>query len=366
MPGLVASIHTQIPFLNKPNDFNIQDRTILHTNFPLESIEVNYQPLNRIWSTGDELHFSYTENNLAFIFLSDSLYPFNYEFRLTNVDRDWIKLNEDKSATYSNLSPGEYTFKVKVPGNNQLDEAVLSVPIIISSPPWEAASFKFLIALFLTAVLYSLNRYRNYYHSKVEKLRLDIARDLHDDVSSTLSSISFFAHAIVSDELSNKHSQRFLNLISESSQEAKEKISDFIWVIHPQDDDWETLLLKCKRYASDILESRGIDHHFVVEGKPPATLKLPVKKNTWLIFRELITNIARHANPESVIIRFTVKNNEIKLTVNDNGNGFEPEAELTQGHGLKNIMTRVETLKGKVLLDSKSGMGTNWELQLPI
>lgn len=227
---------------------------------------------------------------------------------------------------------------------------------------WEQYGLIFVTICFI----YILFCIRRYYKTRIELLRLRIARDIHDDISSTLNSISFFADAIESKELNKTDRKRFSKLISDSSREAKEKISDIIWVIHPQNDDWENLLLKCKRYASDVLECKGVSHQFFVDGCPPSKLSIQLKKNTWLIFRELITNIAKHANPNHVEIRFQVVNRSINLIINDDGRGFDPGAKVKEGYGLNNIKSRVESLKGRVFLDSNYESGTHWNLQLPI
>jgi signal transduction histidine kinase len=226
--------------------------------------------------------------------------------------------------------------------------------------------FQYSVFLLVAGLIYGLYSLRRYYITDRELLRLRIARDLHDDISSTLSSINFFADAIESKSLNKADSERFLKLISDSSREAKERISDIIWVIHPQDDDWDTLLLKCKRYASDILDCKNISHRFAVEGRPPVRLNLDLKKNTWFIFKELITNIAKHADPNLVEIRFTVEGGTIKLSVHDDGMGFDPNKQLNEGFGLRNIKGRVEGLKGDLFLDSRRNSGTHWKLRLPI
>ena len=199
-----------------------------------------------------------------------------------------------------------------------------------------------------------------------EKLRSDIAKDLHDDVCSTLNSINFFAEALEKKSLTDREGKRFLELISLSSNEAKERISDMIWIIHPRDDNWGSLFLKCKRYASDILDCRDIQCTFTIKGTPPATVGLTVKKHTWLIFKELIINIAMHANASRVEIIFTIENDQIVLSVSDNGEGFNPGELSDPGYGLINIKSRVDTLRGKLNLSAAPQRGTHWLMQIPV
>lgn len=220
--------------------------------------------------------------------------------------------------------------------------------------------------LFLAGFLSALYYGRKQLAAAKEKLRTNIAKDLHDDVSSTLNSIHFFAEALEKRTLTQSERNRFLELISRSSNEVKEKISDIIWVIHPQDDNWESLLLKCKRYASDLLDCRNIGCTFTIEGTPPAKVGLSVKKNTWLIFKELVTNAARHANANCVEIRFTIESRQILLSVSDDGEGFDPDTLADTGYGLMNIKSRIEALKGKINLNATPENGTHWQMQIPV
>ncbi|MEP5048235.1 MAG: histidine kinase, partial [Balneola sp.] len=93
-----------------------------------------------------------------------------------------------------------------------------------------------IIILLVLLSSYILYRYRLHFLLKEERTRNKIARDLHDDLSATLSSISFFSEAAKRED-SNEPS-RFLQRIDESAIEAKEKINDIIWAIDPENDDW--------------------------------------------------------------------------------------------------------------------------------
>ncbi|MEX0906149.1 MAG: two-component regulator propeller domain-containing protein [Balneolaceae bacterium] len=318
----------------------------------------------------ESLKFLHDQNNLSFEFsLLDYLSPAHnrFQYQLAGLDKEWISSEERNHASYTNLQPGNYTFRVKAKGPQGIfSDHILQIPVVISAPFWPPV-IKVSVLLTFFLFLYGFYRNRLLLHLKEERVRTSIARDLHDDVSSTLSSINFFAEAIEKRSLSDKEKKRFLELISKSSKEAKEKISDIIWVIHPQDDNWESLLLKCKRYASDVLDCRNIDYKFIIEGAPPVKVKLAVKKNTWLIFSELITNVARHANASYVEIKFTIDRNMIVLSVSDDGEGFDPEViGESVGYGLSNIKSRVEILKGKFNLDTDHKKGTRWQMQFPV
>jgi signal transduction histidine kinase len=201
---------------------------------------------------------------------------------------------------------------------------------------------------------------------KEQRIRDGIARDLHDELSSTLSSINFFADAIDSKKLQPDESNRFLSLIQKSSHEAKEKVSDIVWVIHSDNDDWENLLLRCKRFAADLLDSKQINYSFDVKGSFSGKPDISQRKNIWLIFREILTNIARHAEPDTVKIQFHNDAGILYIYIEDDGNGFDESKIHQNGNGVQNIKDRVKQLRGRFTLQSQPGEGTRWVIEVPV
>jgi signal transduction histidine kinase len=202
-------------------------------------------------------------------------------------------------------------------------------------------------------------RYRLYHLLKEEKTRNQIARDLHDDLSGTLSSISFFSEAAHRLNKDRGDSERFLNIITKSAVEAKEKINDIIWAIDPSKDDWPVFLKKCKRFAADVLDSSDIEYSFDMDDDFGFPVKLQFRQNLWLIYKECITNLSKHAEATRVEISLKEKKGHVFLSISDNGIGFDPESQKS-GNGINNIRYRTEQIQGTADLKSAPGEGTKW------
>ena len=176
--------------------------------------------------------------------------------------------------------------------------------------------------------------------------------------------ISNFAKAIAKNP-DNKTQKRFIGLIEKSADEAKEKISDIVWTINPIHDEWINFLTKCRRHASDILEAQGIEYSLEMDENIPGQLEMELRKNLWLIFKEIITNITKHAEAEYVLIRFKTHSNKLNITIRDKGKGFDMHS-IESGNGVQNIKKRVEAIKGKVSLESIEREGTSWNIEIPL
>lgn len=220
-----------------------------------------------------------------------------------------------------------------------------------------------ILFLLLTA-FYLLYRFRINALLKEERTRNRIAQDLHDDLSGTLSSISFFSEAAKRGKDVND-SGKYLERIEESASEAKEKINDIIWSIDPENDDWMSFLAKCRRYASEVFESQNIEYEINFDKDFSVNLNLEIKQDLWLIFKEMVNNLVRHSGASNSTITIKKEGKHFYLKVSDNGKGFSDQ-EIGSGNGIKNIKYRAERLGAVVKLESKPSIGTSWELRLPI
>ena len=222
-------------------------------------------------------------------------------------------------------------------------------------------------ALFSVVVISILlvNRYRIMNQSRreleLEKVRNHIARDLHDDIGSTLSSIN-----IMSQLAMNGNTKENLTKIALHSSQMMENMSDIVWSINPKNDTLDQVVLKMKEFAFEILEPKEITHTFQLDSNL-TYLKLDVekRKNLFLIFKEAINNAAKYSGGTNVLISLSTTHNKIQLSIHDNGKGFNEEL-VKRGNGLINMKERATSVGGVLLHSSQPGKGTYIELEIPI
>jgi two-component system, NarL family, sensor histidine kinase UhpB len=197
-------------------------------------------------------------------------------------------------------------------------------------------------------------------------MRNDIARDLHDEIGSTLTSIKILS------EVSGKNLQRdyaktssFLQKITEQSAAVQQGISDIVWAVKPENDKLENMVIRMREYAAQTLESKNV--HTVInidEDVLDKTLDMNQRRDFFLVFKEAINNIAKYAGATEVQVKLAKINNDLLLQVVDNGCGFDMEKQ-TSSSGLKNMRARAITLKGIFDIYSKPGKGTAVTLRIP-
>ncbi|WP_416866041.1 MAG: tetratricopeptide repeat protein [Imperialibacter sp.] len=229
-----------------------------------------------------------------------------------------------------------------------------------------------IIAVVLASVVLTgfllVNRYRVVALAKrtieMERMRNAIARDLHDDIGSTLSSINIMSQLALKEN--NGHAGQYFQSIHEHSSKIMESMSDIVWSINPNNDSLEQVLVKMKEFAAEILEPKGIAFLFQgIDEVKNIELASEKRKNVFLIFKEAINNAAKYSNASEIVIQVAGQNGNIIFSISDNGKGFDPE-KVKPGNGLKNMEVRAKNLFGELSRTSAVGSGTQISFEFPI
>jgi signal transduction histidine kinase len=200
-----------------------------------------------------------------------------------------------------------------------------------------------------------------------EEVRTRIARDLHDDLGSTLSSIRILSEFAQNETV--MHPEKVPNLldkIKNSTQKLQENLQDIVWTTQTKDNSFEGLLARMRLFGGEILEAKNIEYHFNID-KTLHNLKLSpnVQYDIFMIFKESIHNIVKYAKAKNVEVNFGIKNNLLTLTIQDDGVGFDCFQEK-EGNGLKNMPHRAAQIGGKMEIISTKGKGTNIAFMMPV
>jgi signal transduction histidine kinase len=195
---------------------------------------------------------------------------------------------------------------------------------------------------------------------EMEVLRQRIARDLHDEIGSSLGSIALIAQDIRVDDPQGRDDLAEIKTIADESVAAMRDITRLIQSDRYGSDDLATLL---RETAARLL--RSIPHSLTVEaGKTNRKLPVDRQRDLILMFKEALHNITRHAEATAVSIKLRQTHDALVLTVQDNGQGFDPAA-ATSGMGLTNLQRRAAKHGGNVHIDSAPAQGTTLTIILP-
>ena len=200
-----------------------------------------------------------------------------------------------------------------------------------------------------------------------EKVRGRIARDLHDDLGSTLSSINILSEFAKNEvQIHPEKIPNILQKINESSRKLQDNLQDIVWTTQNTDQKIDNLLMRMRLFGGEILEAKNIDYQIDIDKNvSEQPFNSDFQYDIFMIFKEAINNIVKYSNAQKVIVKFFIENSEINLSIADNGIGFETKTEKG-GNGLKNMKNRAEKLNGIIKISSLIEKGTMVELRVPV
>ena len=314
-------------------------------------------PLTTAIQKAKEINLSYDQNVFSFQFSSlDYNAPEmnQYAYRMEGFDRGWIKSGTRHYATYTNLDPGNYIFHVKATNSDgKWNDVETSIAIIIHPPFWGTWWFRGFLILLIAWSLYIVYRIRLKRLLEIERLRIKIASDLHDDIGSALTRISLESELLNSNSDPGEN-RAGLSRIGNMSREIISSMSDVVWSIDSRNDSVENLLNHMKDFAFSLFSLKNIQVVFEIEHLDPRKkLKVDIRQNIYLIFKEAMNNAVKYSNSKEIKIILKNEEKHFLMIIHD------PESTLSvqklTGHGLRNMQMRAERIGGKIEFINEDG-----------
>ncbi len=270
-----------------------------------------------------------------------------------------------------NQSPGSFRFEVRALNSQGIASGSPAyLTFSIAYPVWQRWWFLALLAIVIGLIIYLIYRYKVTRILELERVRTRIATDLHDDIGSSLSQIAILSEVA----RQRKDTTEPLDLIAQTSRETLDSMSDIVWAINPSKDSLHDLLQRMRRFASEVFDAQDVAASFDFPEDGTATaLGANVRREVYLMFKECVNNVAKHAAASNVEIRVRLAHNRLTVRVADDGRGFHVPAldehathEGFGGNGLVNLRRRALNLGGEIRIESSVGQGSVIEFEVPL
>jgi len=316
-----------------------------------------------LFSTPSSLRVSPGRHYLDFRFVGISLTSpekVRYRCRMEGVDNDWRDIGKNRDAAYNGLPPGDFVLNLQACDEDNLwspHGAKLSLTALPHF--WQTWWFKGLLGLFVVAALWGAHAIRAARVREIERLRLRIARDLHDEVGAGLGTIALLGELIEGD-----YGAKDGTKVRQLALQTIDALRDIIWFIDPTFDRLNDLVQRIELVAKTMLP--GLELQFLPVGQfDSCHLPLAFRRNLIPLVKESLRNITRHSKATRVEISVQRQKGSFQLQIVDNGIGFDA-ASPAPGSGLKNIRQRAAAMRGRVQVRSSPGAGTHLTLTAPI
>ena len=327
------------------------------------------------------LSFGYNENDITIFFSSQGYNSktFDQYYYSINNEIQFKPLRSGKLELY-NLNPGKYNIRLRIKNDQFIQDyhdANLELNIL---PAWYASLwFRIILALLLFYLFYWLfqnwkNRMLLHYKMEVEKKqaldeeRQRIARDMHDDLGSSLSALSLISSNLQNSlTIVDQNNKKDLTRIYSISERLNQNIREIIWTTNSSNDNLEALVLYLERLCYETREFTGrkIKVHRPIEIKN-IEISSVARKMIYLVCKEAIHNALKHTKGSINIKIEKLKIKTYSFVIEDEGPGFDIEnVNMKTGSGLHNFQHRVSCIpKAQVNISSSPSTYTIIELQV--
>ncbi len=291
--------------------------------------------------------------------------PLYFQLQLVDVDADWSKPQTDQQVRFAGLAPGDYRLLVRaVVGSSRIAGEPALLEFRIPPPFWRRAWFIALVALGVAGTLLAWHRVQLRQALALERVRSQIALDLHDELGADLTQVAILA------ELARRESSSTggdaLVKVAGLARDMRESLADIVWSVDPRRDKVGDLVVRLRQVGSQLVEAGGIEFALLVDSDR-AIEALPIapdeRRGLYLIVKESLHNAVKHAGARRIDVALRVHGSQLKASIQDDGRGFDSTAAYT-GHGLRGLQSRARSLGAQLSIRSEIGSGTSIVLAL--
>ncbi len=304
-----------------------------------------------------------------------------FRYQLDGVDRRLTIADAKRTAKYINLKPGEYKFHVIACNSDGVwNETGDTILLYLTPHYWQTDWFQALCVATILATVAGASRQftQRRMQRKLELLerqhalereRGRIAKDIHDDLGSSLTRIMLLGTRAEQDLAENKEITPHLQKIIASCGATIQAMDEIVWAVNPENDTLEGLVAYLSQYAERFFEDTPIRCRFELPIQSSAfALPAEVRHDLFLAIKEALNNVLKHSGASEVSVQVTAEGDVARIVIEDNGRGFDSNhsANGRVGNGLKNIQRRVDEHGGRLEVSTTPGKGTRLALIITV
>ncbi len=296
-----------------------------------------------------------------------------FKYRLIGYDETWRNAGDRRVAFYTNLRAGNYRFELMARTHHGVWSAA-PAPFAFTLAPhfYETWPFYGLCALGVFGLAGGVQAYRLRVQRRIlqisherslERERARISRDLHDDLGASLTGIALQLEAARN---RGRAESEQLGQLADEARALSHDLRELAWTTNPRCDNSASLAAFLGDVADRFCRAAGLHCRLDL---PTQNGDLPVparvRHELLMVLKESLTNISKHARAHKVVLGLSVNSGELRLTVTDDGRGFEING-VCAGSGLRNLRERTEQAGGSIKFESRPSAGTTVTVTIPM
>ncbi|MCE9595156.1 MAG: hypothetical protein K8S98_13300 [Planctomycetes bacterium] len=293
--------------------------------------------------------------------------PLLFQLRLAGVDSDWSKPQSERQVRFARLAPGDYRLLVRaVLGSSARAGEPAALSFSIPPPLWRSPWVVALGLALFASLLFAWHRLRLRQALALERVRSQIALDLHDELGADLTQVAILAE--VARRETPAAGGDALERVAGLARDMRESLADIVWSVDPRRDKVGDLAVRLRQVGNQLVESGGVEFALAVDSDraiDALAIAPDERRALYLIAKESLHNAVKHARAKKIDVALRVRGSRLDLAIRDDGRGFDPEHAHT-GHGLRSLRSRAASLGANLALRSELDRGTSIELAMTL
>jgi signal transduction histidine kinase len=325
----------------------------------------------------------------AFCFAAPERVRFRH--KLEGFESDWVESSGERRVRYGGLPNGSYRFRVTACNAAGVwNEAGTGFAFVIPAPAWRAWWALALYGATAAGAVAGTVRWVSYRRLRrhlaklaqeqaMQRERMRIAQDMHDEIGSKLTKISFISERAKGELQAGASVAGKLDAIADTSRDLLQSLDEIVWAVNPHNDTLEHLAAYLGQYVTEYLQNTAVECELhIPQDLPHQPLSAETRHNLFLAFEEVVNNALKHGHASHLRVAMASGHSRFEITVTDNGGGFDAAATERAaaagaanrtkrgGNGLWNVRQRLADVGGQCTISSRPGQGATVSLSVPL
>ncbi len=347
----------------------------------IEQIEVDRRPVSTLNGKSLAIPPSHGELDIRYTALDlRSPEKCRFKYRLSGMNSDWVDAGTQRTAHYDNVPPGTHHFQVLACNKDGVwNQSSAFVTLELQPHFWQTwwsrtlawgallglagGSARFVTQRKMQRKLELLER-----QHAIERERGRIAKDIHDDLGSSLTRIMLLGQRAQSDLAGRKEIGPHLNKIVNFSRSTIQAMDEIVWAVNPRNDSLDSLVNYLVEYTDNFFQDTNIRCRLQMPNTSPLALPTELRHDLFLAIKEALNNVLKHSTASEVRVEVLSNGSTVDVIIDDNGRGFDLENGHNgrQGNGLQNMRKRLDAVGGRMEIVTAPGHGTKLQFTVPV
>ncbi len=295
-----------------------------------------------------------------------------WKYQLEGVDNGWMDGGTPRVVIYSQLAAGSHRFRVIAANSAGVwNEKDATLAFFVAPFYWQTWWFRVAVVMAFTFGVAAVVRYVSFrrLHARLARLeqetalqrdRARIAQDLHDDLGASLTHIALLSELAQNDLAEPQQARRHIDDIFRTARTVTRSLDEIVWSVSPKNDALDRFVAHLSTYAPEFLRAAGVRARLdLPEDLPVLELPSEVRHHMYLVVKESLHNIVKHADATEVWLRLRLTADRLTIIVEDDGRGWEARQTPAPGaDGLENFRRRMAEIGGHCDLSNRPAGGT--------